>query len=108
MSKKEPVYIHIESELGKKLKNIKLDYFSMVAILAMSKMSDNEQDVVNASAQRVVEETIDRLNEIKDARTRLALGAITAFNLATCIYLTIDEAMTAIEIDETFGGDGDE
>ena len=107
-SKKEPVRIHVDSELGKKLENIKFGYFSTLIKIATRKMTDEEQDFVDECAQRVTEIIIDRLNRIGDARMRVALGAIVVFNLATCIYLTIDEAVTAIEIEETFGGDGDE
>ena len=107
MSKKEPVRIHVDSELGEKLKNIKLGYFLTLIKIATRKMTDEEQAFVDECAERVTEVIIDRLNMIGDARMRVALGAIVVFNLATCIYLTIDEALTAIEIDETFGGDGD-
>jgi hypothetical protein len=71
-------------------------------------MTDEEQDLVDECAQRVTEVIIDRLNKIEDARMRIAIGAIVVFNLATCMYLTIDEAVTAVEIEQTFGGDGDE
>jgi hypothetical protein len=105
---KEPVRIHIESELGEKLKNIKLGYFSTLIKIATRKMNDEEQDFVDECAQRVTEVIIDRLNTIEDARMRIAIGAIVVFNLATCMYLTIDEAVTAVEIEQTFGGGGDE
>ena len=108
MSKKEPTYIHIESELGKKLENIKLGYFSTLAKIAMRKMDDDEQDVVNAAAHRIVETTVNGLNKIEDGHVKTAIAAIVAFNFATSLYLTIDEAMTAYEINETFGGDDDE
>ena len=107
MSKKEPVRIHVDSELGEKLKNIKLKYFSILIKIATRKMTDEEQDFVDKCAQRVTEVIIDRLNTIEDARMRIAIGATVVFNLAVCMYLTIDEAMVAVEIEETFGGDGD-
>ena len=105
-SKKEPVRIHVDSELGKKLENIKFGYFSTLIKIATRKMTDDEQAFVDECAERVTEVIIDRLNKIEDARMRIAIGAIVVFNLATCMYLTIDEAMTAVEIEETFGGGG--
>ena len=108
MSKKEPVRIHIESELGEKLKNIKFGYFSTLIKIATCKMTDEEQDLVDECAQRISHATIDGLNKIEDPRARIAIGAIVVFNLATCMYLTIDEAVTAVKIEQTFGGDGDE
>lgn len=107
-SKKEPVRIHVDSELGEKLKNIKLGYFSTLIKIATCKMTDEDQDFADECAQRVTEVIIDRLNKIEDARMRIAIGAIVVFNLATCMYLTIDEAVTAVKIEQTFGGGGDE
>ena len=97
--------INISSDLGKKLKRLELGYFSGLATFAMEDMDEEAIDRLNARAVSIGSKAIDEVNTIHNIRENVAVMSMVVFNLAVSLYLSIDTAMTAMEIEETFGGD---
>lgn len=97
-------HIDINSNLGDKLKEIKLEYFSDWALIAMEDMDEEAVDRLNARAVSIGSKAIDEINAIHNIRENVAVMGMVVFNLAVSLYLSIDQAMTAMEIEEMFGG----
>ena len=101
-------HIDINSDLGKKLKRLEFRYFSGLATFAMEEMDEEAVDRVYKYALEIGGGVVDAVNAIADHREHVAVMASIVCNLAASLYLTIDQAMTAMEIEETFGGGDDD
>ncbi len=100
--------INISSDLGKKLKQLEMGYFSDFAAFAMEEMDEGGVDRVYEYARAIGGGVVDTVNAIPNHRESMAVMASIVCNLATSLYLNIDQAIAAMDIEETFGGGDDD
>ena len=96
-------YVSVNSDLGRELLKLPLDYFAFITHESLIRITEQEREVVYALVHEMTDLALNMLNEIDDPLCKFATMGQLVLNLATSCHLALDHAMTMDEIEREFG-----